>query len=389
MKFLLWIGLVLLLMLISSFVGYRVFLAVYRRPKDPEKDFRKIRQRLLESCGEKAEDWLAAGARWLKETPYEEVSIKSFDSFDLHGRFYEAPSPCGRTAILLHGYHSSPELDLGPQAAFLYGRGMNVLVTELRAHGDSQAIYSTLGVAERYDAMDWATWVREKMGPQEGVIFYGFSLGGTAALMTTSSDELPENVIGVIAECAYISPQIQLTAAMQKRHIPVMLFGNTVDLMCMMKGRFSIRDCTTTNAMPRCQVPVLLLHGMEDKLVSPDDSRINAEQCAAPSRWVPVPGAGHGGCFLAEPQLCEEAVAAFLDSLEGPPSPFRRAKDEEGESADLPFTDGNQPPEKTFPQENLLDPEAEFGGQDADSEFGDMSGEFGDGAGGGDAGGDY
>ena len=230
--------------------------------------------------------------------------------------------------ILLHGYRSTGALDFGAQAPYLLSLGCNLLLVDERSHGESQGEHCTLGVAERFDAIAWSDWVAERSGPQEGVIYYGCSMGATAALLATAEDELSDNVIGVIADSAYIGPWLQLNDKLKKRGIPLNPTMNIVDILCMMKGRFSIQNCTTTNAMPECQVPVLFIHGDQDHVVSWDESKINCEQCASPSTFVKIPGAGHCLSYLTDTKRYEEAVTSFLETLAGPPSPYRRAKEE-------------------------------------------------------------
>ncbi len=315
--------------------GFLVFRSVFPRDKAPEKTLERFLKRMRKRGKGHIADRVQKDMSWLDENGYEEVSFDSFDKKKLFARFYKNPQPCGKTIVLVHGYRSSAAFDFGSVCPFLFSLGCNLLAIDQRAHGKSEGEYCTLGVAERFDAIGWADWVKENLGEDEGVILYGASMGATSVLLASGEvDELPENVIGVIADSAYIGPMMELTLVLRKKHIPSGMLMNIVELFCMLKGRFSMKDCTTTNAMPHCMAPVLFLHGEADRLVPHDDSRINYEQCAARSEFLLIPDAEHTRGFITDEETCSEAIAAFIESLEGPPSPERELR-----KAELPADD--------------------------------------------------
>ena len=339
MKILLFIGLAIGCSALMYLFGFLIFNANFRRAKDLNKiEAKALKQLRKHGCADMA-DRITEDKQWLKDTSCEEAYIESFDKLKLYGRFYSNPQPCGKTVILLHEYKSSPDFDFVSACKFLFSLGLNILAVDQRAHGKSEGEYISLGVAERFDAIEWAKWVSERCGEDEGVIFYGVSMGATAALLAVSEEELGENVIGVIADSGYIGPWMQVAAVMRRAHIPTNPLINIIEILCMLKGRFSIKDCTTTNSVTEAQAPILFITGDKDDVVSPDDSRINSEQCASRSELLVIPGAGHYKAFLTDEEKCGKAIAAFIESLEGPPSPERALREEENEEDGNDYSD--------------------------------------------------
>jgi alpha-beta hydrolase superfamily lysophospholipase len=130
----------------------------------------------------------------------ETVSFTSADGIQLKA-WWERPwtviSPKG-TLILVHGSQMNKS-----GMAFVAGRlmpqGFNVLVLDLRAHGQSGGTYTTFGYKEALDVEAAIRWVRarDSKGP---IALVGYSSGAVAALFAASQS--PE-VTAVVADSAY------------------------------------------------------------------------------------------------------------------------------------------------------------------------------------------
>ena len=63
--------------------------------------------------------------------------------------------------------------------------------------------------------------------------------------------------------------------------------------------------------MNGCQIPVLFVHGSDDRFVPVTMTYENYRACAAPKELLVVPGAGHGLSYYVEQDRYEEKVKAF------------------------------------------------------------------------------
>ncbi|MCY2954135.1 MAG: alpha/beta fold hydrolase [Planctomycetota bacterium] len=91
------------------------------------------------------------------------------------------------TVLLCHGVGSAKE-DLIPLAKFLVENGLNVLVFDFRAHGQSEGTFFSYGDRERLDILAAARWVRANHLEQAQRLF-GIGINtGAAALIAAAVD---------------------------------------------------------------------------------------------------------------------------------------------------------------------------------------------------------
>ena len=78
-------------------------------------------------------DTSSAASRLVKTWDKEIIPVNTFDSLTLEGWFYTAGENARDTAILVHGYNSSPLGDMSAIMQFYLRRGINVLLTTVAA----------------------------------------------------------------------------------------------------------------------------------------------------------------------------------------------------------------------------------------------------------------
>ena len=130
------------------------------------------------------------GDRWLREHSAQDVYIESHDGLRLHAKWVPAENPRG-TIIFVHGYHSCTLTDFSLAFDLYHDRGMNILLPDHRAHGQSEGKYVTFGVFESRDIRGWIDYHNENLSRMP-VICSGLSMGA-ATVMYVAGMELPEN----------------------------------------------------------------------------------------------------------------------------------------------------------------------------------------------------
>lgn len=246
----------------------------------------------------------------MNESPCQWVSIIARDGTSLQGRLYEY-FPDAPILLAFHGYRSMALRDC--VGAFALGQklGFNVLAVDQRSHGKSEGNVITFGVRERYDCIDWIHFCRTRFGEEHPIVLSGISMGAATVLMA-SELPLPENVVCIMADCPYSSPAeiIQLEAA--RKGYPKTLCYPIIRFGAKIFGKLDIEECTAQDAVQKAKIPILLIHGEDDRFVPCQMSRTIYENCHNYAEFYTFPSAGHGLSYLIDPRRYEKICVAFL-----------------------------------------------------------------------------
>lgn len=238
----------------------------------------------------------------------ETVYMYSFDGIKLLGHWY----PCEgavRNVICMHGWHGSWLKDFGDIIDFLHESGCNILLADERAQNGSEGKFMGFALLERYDCLEWIKWVNEKTSKDLPVYIYGVSMGSATVMMTAGLD-LPPNVKGVIADCGFTSPQDIWSHLFRKNFkLP---YGKLMKLMTEVKfaRRTGARGTShsSIDALKKCDIPVLFVHGSEDGFVPKEMTYRNYEEFEGDGELLIIEGADHAVNYRTDPEAYEAAV---------------------------------------------------------------------------------
>ena len=245
-----------------------------------------------------------------KQAPFEEVQIYTRDKISLFGRYYHMED--GAPIILMfHGYRSSALRDA--MGAFKISKecGYNLLVVDQRAHRQSGGCTITFGVKERYDCLEWVHYLIKRFGEETKIFLVGLSMGASTVLMAAGLG-LPKNVKGIMADCGYSTPKDILCAVIKGIKLPVKPVYFLIRLSALIFGGFDPNTASAKEALRKCDVPVLLIHGEADGLVPCEMSKQNYEVCKAERELYLVPEADHGMSYLHDSKKYMETTKAFI-----------------------------------------------------------------------------
>lgn len=298
------LGTLAFLVLLTALICYfRVFYSPSRRPLgENEYDFPE---------GEAYAAHRADMIRWVDMTrtmPHEDLSIVSRDGLTLRGRYYEC-NPDGIIEILFHGYKGNSERDMSGGVERCFALGRNALIVDHRAAGRSDGHTITFGIREREDCLLWVNRVIERFGPNTKIILTGISMGAATVIMA-AGENLPENVVCVLADCGYSSPREIIRKVIRDMKLPMMLYP-FIRLGAILYGRFDPEENSPVEAVKRCRVPLILIHGEADDFVPCEMSKQVYEACASKKKFVTIPGAEHGLAFPVDKEGYLRALADF------------------------------------------------------------------------------
>lgn len=249
----------------------------------------------------------------VRALPHEEFSITSFDGLTLRGKYYEY-APGAPIELMLHGYRGEAERDLcgGVQRCFALQR--SALIVDQRACGHSEGNVITFGIKEYRDCLTWLDFMVEHFGKDVKIILTGISMGASTVIMA-AANPLPANVVGVLADCGYTSANDIIKKTIKEMKLPVAPLYPFVKLGARLYGGFTLEETSPIEAIQKCSLPVILIHGEADVFVPCEMSRQNYDACNAPKQIVTVPGADHGLCYLVDSEAYLNALREFFEPL--------------------------------------------------------------------------
>jgi len=294
---------------------YLMKLAIDRQgPKSAERDKEKM---MASDAVSQAVTAVMDAAQTLETRPHERVEITAQDGTPLIGHWY-APENPKRILIAMHGWRSSWSQDFGMIAPFWLESGCAVLFAEQRGQGNSGGEYMGFGLLERFDCLDWIGWVNERTEQKLPLYLGGISMGASTVLMTAGFD-LPENVRGIIADCGFTSPRAIWKHVVENRfHLPYGLYSRAANDICKRRIQVPSDAYSTVEALRSCAVPVLLIHGTDDRFVPVEMTYENYKACTSEKQLFIVPGAEHGTSYLVDTAGYETAVRSFWNSYDQP-----------------------------------------------------------------------
>ncbi|NBD08098.1 alpha/beta fold hydrolase [Corallococcus sp. c25j21] len=233
-------------------------------------------------------------------TDLEEVS---FPAAGRQLRGWYRPSRDGTAVVLVHGFADN-RTRLLFEARVLAGSGHGVLLFDLHGQGESEGDAIGWGDSEREDVRAALAFVRARPDVTPGRVgLFGFSLGGTTALLVAQEDPRVKAVAvaGAFPDLAgdmgshYGLSTWAVLWGLRRAGIDVGAV-RPVDGMCRLEGR-----------------PLLLINGGSD----PDgplkkDGSLYRAACEPRRQWV-VPEAAHGEYAQKDPEGYARHLREFFD----------------------------------------------------------------------------
>lgn len=198
---------------------------------------------------------------------YENVTITSFDGTKLDAWYIPADKETKRAILLLHGYPMEKSDLLG--TAFLYHANFNVLLLDQRYFGKSEGKFFTFGKKESLDAKFALDYLESKGNESLGI--FGYSLGGTTAVLTAAQDT---RVKAVSAYAPYADLKLLADHQFQK----LVLLQKPFSMLLIMWAKIFFGNLPNPNlAAAKINIPMLIIHNPNDEIIPLKHSQLLME----------------------------------------------------------------------------------------------------------------
>ena len=251
------------------------------------------------------------------EAVSENWQMISADGLKLTATHFHPVHEGHRWVILVHGYGRNQQNTWDYAAAYLE-HGYEVLTPDLRASGDSEGTYLTMGALEGQDIEKWVEKIAAE-DPQAKIVLHGVSMGAATVMLASAQQDMPDNLAAVIEDCGYTSADKMF--AMQLKNLfdlPSFPLIDCMDIMSRRKTGVALSAAAPIKAVQKTRVPMLFIHGDADKLVPYEMMQELYDACGAPVKEkVTVKGASHAEAKSADPQAYDRVVFGFANRYTG------------------------------------------------------------------------
>jgi pimeloyl-ACP methyl ester carboxylesterase len=252
------------------------------------------------------------------------AALTTADGVRLAARWWHPASAGGEAVVVVHGFCGNKEMpDVELVALRLAAAGHRVLTFDLRGHGRSEG-HTTLGFLERLD-VDAA--VRAARADHDMVVVVGASMGGVATIDHLASAHGADvaAVVGVDGdgdgghdrEVAEVGDRVAdggvVVGTPARWQVPRSVRGVLAVALTQtrpgrsltarrMGTRVAVRPGRGLPPMERMAAvsrPVAVVHGLDDRFVTPLAAHELFGSVAEPRLLDLVPGMGHGFCAAA------------------------------------------------------------------------------------------
>ena len=250
------------------------------------------------------------GIKWAtaNESYKKEVSIISFDNLKLVAEYYDFGfdktviiMPGRRECLIYSYFYAVPYKDAG----------VNVLVIDQRAHGLSEGKYSTCGILEAKDVIDWAKFLHEKYN-QNTIYLHGVCVGTVCTVNVLRDKECPSYIKAGILDSAPISyKEIFGNHMIELGHrlwptFPIIWW------YFKKKTHTNINESQPLKYINEVKQPLCFIHGKKDAYCLPNKTEWLFDKANEPKEIHWFEDGTHSKVRLANPKEYDSVVTEFI-----------------------------------------------------------------------------
>lgn len=247
----------------------------------------------------------------LNKSNYSNVYIKSFDNLTMHGYKILNENSSNKWVITVHGY-TSKGLYMSNYAKRFYDMGYNILIPDLRGHGESEGNYIGMGWYDRLDILKWIDLILNE-NENSKIILHGVSMGAATVSMT-SGEELPSNIKAIISDCGYTSVWEQFSHQLKSMYsLPNFPIMNASSAIARFKAGYGLKEASALKQVEKSKTPILFIHGDEDDFVPYKMMDELYDATSSDKERLTVKGAGHAKSSKVDPYLYWSTIENFIN----------------------------------------------------------------------------
>ena len=236
--------------------------------------------------------------------------IESYDGYVLPVQLLINPEPTDRYILISHGYTDNHYGMLKYTRMYLEF-GFNVILYDLRGHGENVKTFCTYTIRERRDLNVLIKDCRRRYPDASVFGIHGESLGSATSIAVL---EYKPEIDFVVADCGFAEISSVMKGGLKDMHVPAWLLYPASVCTWLVYG-YLYREMRPIDSLKDNKIPILFMHGEDDTFILPEHSRRMREATGGYSDIHIIPGAPHAASVLTAPEDYKRYVGDFFKAV--------------------------------------------------------------------------
>jgi dipeptidyl aminopeptidase/acylaminoacyl peptidase len=237
-------------------------------------------------------------------------SVRTADGVTLRG-WYHPTARHRHLIVLVHGMWGT-WAEMAPLGRDLHALDYDVLLFDLRGHGQSDPARLTMGRRERADIRAVQSWAVGEGFTPDRIGWLGYSMGASTLLMEAASN--PDIQVAVIDSPFGNLPEVLRTQLSRHSHLPSWFNPGVLTAARFAYGVRTDDLVPIRSARNWGSRPLLLIHGEADSIVPVSQARRLAAAAGPSCLSFTLPGVEHVHAYRDDPERYVAAVNVFFTS---------------------------------------------------------------------------
>ncbi len=216
------------------------------------------------------------------------------------------------TVLIFPGYQRN-RWSVFEEAKKIYESQYNVVTVDFHGTGCSTGSKCSIGYNEAEDVKTVFEWATERYGLKP-VFIYGFSMGAVAVMRAASIYQLKTD--GIIIGTPFGSLKKAIANHYKSMGIPSFPFADLLTLNIGLINGYWGFDNNPEEFAKNIHVPTLLMYGLNDDRISPEEILVIYENLKGPKHLELYPDTGHEPFSRKNPSQWKAVVWQFLEHPE-------------------------------------------------------------------------
>lgn len=245
---------------------------------------------------------------------FKDTTIIDDRGYKLFARYAPAKTPTEKTAMIVHGYHSSSLEMLHIAYMYHHDLGYNIFLPDLFAHGESEGDHVRMGWFDRLDVMSWMNIANEVFGGDTKMVVHGISMGAATTMMISGEENKPF-VKAFVEDCGYTSVWDEFAGELKAQfNLPKFPLLYSASIINGFANGWDFKEASALKQVAKCSLPMLFIHGDADDFVPTWMVYPLYEAKPEPKELWLTPGVDHARSYQRYPTEYTQRVSSFLES---------------------------------------------------------------------------